>query len=114
MLALKSTLVANEAIPLVIFDEIDTGVSGTVADSIGNRLKQLARISQVIVITHQPQVAAKADQHLLVSKMHFNEQTRVIARILTKSERVQALAQMIAGKTITENSVKAAQDLLAY
>ncbi|WPY00868.1 DNA repair protein RecN [Candidatus Trichorickettsia mobilis] len=114
MLALKSTLVANEAIPLVIFDEIDTGVSGTVADSIGNRLKQLARISQVIVITHQPQVAAKADQHLLVSKMHFNEQTRVIARILTKSERVQVLAQMIAGKTITENSVKAAQDLLAY
>ncbi|WP_316354135.1 DNA repair protein RecN [Candidatus Trichorickettsia mobilis] len=114
MLALKSTLVTNDAIPLVIFDEIDTGVSGIVADSIGNRLKQLAKVSQVIVITHQPQVAAKADQHLLVSKIHLNEQTKAIVRILTEPERIQALAQMIAGKTITENSVKAAQDLLAY
>lgn len=111
MLALKSIFVDKSEVPLVIFDEIDTGVSGVAADSIGSRLKQLAKASQVIVITHQSQVAAKADQHILVSKRQSSEHTSISAHVLTEQEAIQAIARMISGKEITENSINAAKDL---
>jgi len=112
MLALKTCLFDKEARPLIIFDEIDTGIGGVVADSVGERLKKLGRIAQVIVITHQPQVAAKADRHILVSKTQFDLQTIVAVEHIESHDRHLEIARMISGKAITENSLKAARELL--
>lgn len=112
MLAFKTALLDDKStIQSVIFDEIDVGVSGVVADSIGARLQQLARFMQVIVITHQPQVAAKADQHIFVSKIQYAESTTVQVKVLSEDERTHAIAQMISGAQITDNSINAASDL---
>jgi DNA repair protein RecN (Recombination protein N) len=112
MLALKAAILRTALRPTIIFDEIDTGIGGVVADSVGQRLKKLGRAAQVIAITHQPQVAGKADQHILVEKTQLDKKTKVIIRSLSKEERVLELARMISGKAITESSIKAAQELL--
>jgi DNA repair protein RecN (Recombination protein N) len=97
----------------IIFDEIDTGIGGAVADSVGEKLKYLGQACQVIVITHQPQVACKADNHILVTKRQLSDVTDLEVKILSFSERQQELARMLSGKTITESSLKAALDLLS-
>ncbi len=112
MLAIKTALFDKNTSGTIIFDEIDTGIGGVVADSVGEHLKKLAQAAQVIVITHQPQVAGKANQHILVHKVQMTENTIVSANTLSKEERALELARMISGKAITESSLRAAQELL--
>ncbi|MEN2985252.1 MAG: DNA repair protein RecN [Thermodesulfovibrionaceae bacterium] len=95
----------------LIFDEIDAGVSGSVAENIGRRLKELAKFHQVLCVTHLPQIAAMADNHLKVEKTVVDEKTVVELRELTESERKQEIARMLSGK-ITESSLFHAQELL--
>lgn len=112
MLALKVALFDKASKPTLIFDEIDTGIGGAVADSVGDRLKALSKALQVIVITHQPQVAGKADCHIVVGKTHSEDKTIVNIKRLSDEERVAELARMISGKKITETSLKAARELV--
>ena len=112
MLALKSTLAKNDKLPLLIFDEIDVGVSGRIAQKVGNALKNLASFHQVISITHLPQIASLADHHYSIEKITQNE--RVISSIkkLPESERITEIAKLLSGEKITEASLKSARELI--
>jgi DNA repair protein RecN (Recombination protein N) len=112
MLALKTSFFDKSSAKTIIFDEIDTGIGGIVAESVGERLKKLSKSSQVIVITHQPQVAKEADLHILVEKEQGLDYTTVFITTLSLEERALELARMISGKTITETGLKVAQELL--
>ncbi len=112
MLGFRAALFDKAAKQTIIFDEVDVGISGSVADSVGQRLKVLSSVAQVIVITHQPQVAGKAEQHILVQKTQTNTNTSVIAHHLNLEERSCELARMISGKEITTNSLAAAKELM--
>ncbi len=113
MLALKVVLADKGSAPTLVFDEIDTGVGGAVADAIGERLARLASRVQVISVTHAPQVAAKAGHHFLISK-HAVTPERVATRVspLEDDERGEELARMLAGATITDEARAAAKRLL--
>jgi DNA repair protein RecN (Recombination protein N) len=112
MLAFRVALFDNAPKNTIIFDEIDVGISGSVADSIGQRLKLLSEAVQIIVITHQPQVAGKADEHILVEKSQGDNHTDVRARILEAEGKSLELARMISGKTITKAGIDAAKELI--
>jgi DNA repair protein RecN (Recombination protein N) len=112
MLALISLSAESLGLPTVVFDEIDTGVSGEVADRVGVLMAQMARKRQVIAITHLPQIASKADVHLLVSKDHEAEVVTTDIRPLDSEERVQALAQMLSGKKTSKAALDNARELL--
>ncbi len=112
MLALRVALFNNGPKRTVIFDEIDVGISGSVAESIGLRLKKLSQALQIIVITHQPQVAGKADAHILVEKSQKKKYTTATIRTLDYEARARELARMISGKIITDTAIKAAKELL--
>lgn len=114
MLALKTSLFNKMVKPAIIFDEIDVGIGGEVADKVGERLKKLSSATQVIVITHQPQVAGKADLHIKIEKTQLEKETKVTVKALNLAERQQELARMISGKAITEASLKAAKELLCH
>jgi DNA repair protein RecN (Recombination protein N) len=113
MLALKVVLADKGSAPTLIFDEIDTGVGGAVADAIGERLARLGARVQVVSVTHAPQVAAKARQHFLISK-HAVNADRVATRVtpLETGDRAEELARMLAGATITDEARAAAKRLL--
>ena len=112
MLALKSTLAKNDRLPLLIFDEIDVGVSGRIAQKVGNTLKNLASFHQIISITHLPQIASLADHHYSIEKIAQNE--RIISSIkkLPASERITEVAKLLSGEKITEASLKSARELI--
>ncbi len=112
MLAFRVALFDNAPKNTIIFDEIDVGISGSVADSIGQRLKLLSNAVQIIVITHQPQVAGKADKHILVEKSQGDDHTSVNAKILESEGKSLELARMISGKTITKAGIDAAKELI--
>ncbi len=115
MLALKVVLAAKGSAPVLIFDEIDTGVGGAVADAIGRRLARLAEGLQVIAVTHSPQVAARAAQHLLISKMEDVGSKRMVTRVqpLSAQSRKEELARMLSGATVTDAARAQADALLA-
>ena len=115
MLALKVVLAERGSAPTLVFDEIDTGVGGTVADAIGERLARLAGRVQVISVTHAPQVAAKAGQHFLIAKSAGEgEASRTVTRVtaLEDQARREEIARMLAGASITEEARAAAGRLL--
>ena len=112
MLSFRAALFDNCLKQTIIFDEIDVGISGSVADSIGQRLKILSEVAQVIVITHQPQVAGYAKQHILVKKTQGDHATLVNIDKLDFDGRSSELARMISGKEITDNSLAAAKELI--
>ena len=112
MLGFRAALFNKEAKQTIIFDEVDVGISGSVADVVGQRLKNLSEVAQVIVITHQPQVAGKANQHILVQKTQTNTDTKIVAEYLDFDGRSCELARMISGKEITRNSIAAAKELM--
>lgn len=114
MLAFKVVLSKVKSVPTMIFDEIDTGVSGVVADAIGERLKKLGQNLQVFVITHLPQVASKGDNHFKISKESRDNKTYTIIQKLNKDERVNEIAKMISGETITQEALIMAKKLLNY
>ncbi|AGJ02666.1 DNA repair protein RecN [Rickettsia prowazekii str. Breinl] len=112
MLALKTSLFDKMIKPSIIFDEIDVGIGGEAADKVGDRLKKLSSVTQVIVITHQPQVAGKADLHIKIEKTQLEQETKIKVKALNLAERQRELARMISGKTITDASLKVAKELL--
>lgn len=114
MLALKVILADRGSAPTLVFDEIDTGVGGAVADAIGQRLARLARTVQVMAVTHAPQVAARAERHFLIAKEGVPGSDRVATRVapLDDAPRREEIARMLAGATITEEARAAAARLL--
>lgn len=108
MLAVKLALFDKDSSPTIIFDEIDTGLGGRVADSVGERIKALSKIAQTIIITHQPQVASKADYNILVSKKNGIS----FAKILDENEKQEEIARMISGAEVTDTAKKAAKELI--
>jgi DNA repair protein RecN (Recombination protein N) len=114
LLALKVVLSDRGSAPTLVFDEIDTGVGGAVADAIGARLARLADQVQVMAVTHAPQVAARADQHLLISKDALDKGKRVATRVnaLAADHRREEIARMLAGAEITAEARAAAERLL--
>jgi DNA repair protein RecN (Recombination protein N) len=112
MLALKTVLVQVDNIPTVLFDEIDSGIGGKIADVVGMKLKELSQSAQVICITHLPQIARFADRHFLVEKEVVDERTLINAKPLTEAERVTEIARMHGGKE-TEVGLAHARELLS-
>lgn len=112
MLALKTIFTKSQLISTVVFDEIDTGVSGRVAQSIADKMSHISQTVQVLAITHLPQVAAKANQHLFVEKKVVDEKTATHVRMLTEAERIHSVAHMFAGENITAAALEHAKELL--
>ncbi len=114
LLALKVVLADRGSAPTLVFDEIDTGVGGAVADAIGMRLAKLARGVQVLAVTHAPQVAARADRHYLISKDALEKGKRVATRVieLAAERRREEIARMLAGAEITNEARAAAERLI--
>jgi DNA repair protein RecN (Recombination protein N) len=112
LLALKVCLTGDTPGMTLIFDEIDRGVGGATADAVGRRLKALAAGAQVLVVTHSPQVAAFGARHWRVEKRVEGEQTLSTVLALDPGERVEEIARMLAGDTVTEAARAAARALL--
>ena len=112
MLALKVALAENRTPASLIFDEVDSGVGGAVADKVGERLARLSEKAQVIVVTHSPQVAARADHHWRIAKETKDDSVRTTVEDLDDSRRREEIARMLAGAHITEEARAAADSLL--
>lgn len=112
MLCLKALLAERTALPTIIFDEIDTGVSGDVADKIGNILFAMGKTMQVITITHLPQMASKGSNHLFVYKSDSKDKTTSSIKALNKEERIAEIAKMLSTGNPTETALKNAKELL--
>ena len=113
MLAIKSALASTAKLPILIFDEIDTGISGRIAEAVGKSLKALSRRHQIIAITHLPQIAAMADLHLSVQKSVQDDRTVTEVTVLDHESRLKAIAQLISGKNISPSSLSLAAELVA-
>lgn len=111
MLALKIVLAKTDHINTFIFDEIDTGVSGRTAQKVGEKLKTLAKVSQVLCITHLPQIASMADNHVLIEKSSNETSTTTTIKVLDYEESVTELARLIGGKEITELTMDTAEEM---
>lgn len=127
MLALKVALMGVKSVPVMIFDEIDTGIGGATADAVGKRLKTLAQHLQILVVTHQPQIAAKANLHLKVSKVagktnanlacdqngeNAENLSRTVIETLNENQSLNEIARMISGDVITDDALRAAKSLI--
>ena len=112
MLALKSILNKQDTVPVMIFDEVDTGIGGKVAEKVGHRLKKVAAGRQVFSITHLPQIAGMAQAHYRVQKDVSGKRTQSTIRELTLDERVEEIARMSGGEKITEATLKHAREML--
>ena len=112
MLAIKALISKSKALPTIIFDEIDAGVSGEIAERMGIILKEISADMQVINITHLPQIAARGDHHFLVYKQDSENETTTRLKLLTKPERIEELAKMLSGENITAAAIMNAEELL--
>ena len=112
MLAIKAVAAGSSYIPTLIFDEIDTGVSGEVASKLGDIMQKMGESLQIISITHLPQIASKAKNHFFVYKDESNEKTRSCIRQLSRDERVTEIAKMLSNDKITPEAIKAAEVIL--
>ncbi|MGP4072435.1 DNA repair protein RecN [Piscibacillus sp. B03] len=112
MLALKSIFAEHQNMTSVIFDEVDTGVSGRVAQSIAKKIHQISNNSQVLCITHLPQVAAMADQHLLIEKDQSDNHTTTRVKKLNQNESIVEISRMMSGTEITETTLQHAEELI--
>jgi DNA repair protein RecN (Recombination protein N) len=114
MLAIKSIMAKHTSLPTLIFDEIDTGISGETAVRVGNVIGDLEQNMQVICITHLPQIAAKGDAHYFVYKNEETERTTTGIRKLKPEDRIRAIAEMLSGKDPGASALKNAQELLGF
>lgn len=112
MLALKAVLAEVEQVQTIIFDEIDTGISGKTADIVGDKLKKIASKRQLIVITHLPQIASKANNHYLIEKDNQGEIGKSVVYRLDDDLRVKEIARLISGSNITELTIDSAKELI--
>jgi DNA repair protein RecN (Recombination protein N) len=112
MLALKSILAKRDRLPVVVFDEIDVGVSGRIARAVGKSLRKLSKYHQVIAITHLPQIASLADAHFLVHKTEDASRARTSIRQLEGEERVHEVARLLSGSKVTKTAMSGARELI--
>ncbi len=112
MLAVKAILANYSKLPTIIFDEIDTGVSGEIAHKMGDIMKEMSHKMQVFAITHLPQIAAKGNQHYKVSKSTQGENTISELKLLSQEERIREIAEMLSGKDISDSALNHAKSLL--
>ena len=112
-LALKCALQTRDRVDLLVFDEVDSGIGGAVAQAVGERLRGLAEHRQVVCVTHLPLIAALAGHHLAVSKHVAGGRTMARVSVLERNERVEELARMLAGERVTETTRRQARELLA-
>ena len=112
MLAIKSVMADRDAIPTLIFDEIDTGVSGTGAQRIGSKLRQTSRDHQIICVTHSAQIAAYAHAQMLIEKSVLDGRTYTSVRTLDDDERIHEIARIISGENITDTALRNASEML--
>jgi DNA repair protein RecN (Recombination protein N) len=113
LLCVKTLVAGSVQMPVLIFDEIDTGISGEAARQVGILMKDMGREHQVIAITHQPQIAAKADQHFFVFKKELNGGIRTQVRKLDDAERVESIARMMAGEKLSHAALQSARELIS-
>ena len=112
MLAIKESITERDPVPVLIFDEIDTGISGRIATSIGRKLQKIAQSHQLIVITHLPQVAGLADHHFSVNKQQVDQRTVTNVSRLSENERTEEIARLLAGETVSETARQHARELM--
>lgn len=112
MFAVKKSLTGRLELPTLILDEIDTGVSGKVANEVGNMMKEMAKHLQLITITHLPQVASKADKHLKIRKRISDGKTLTDVRELSSEEQIREIAELLSGSNITDSALEQAKELL--
>jgi len=113
MLSIKALIANAKTLPTIIFDEIDTGVSGDIADRMGQVMRQMSEHLQVVTITHLPQVAGKGDAHFKVYKEDSTDDTVTHIVRLEGDERVREIARMLSGAQITEQAIANARTLMA-
>ena len=112
MLAIKKVMSENSQLPTIIFDEIDSGVSGEISNKMAHIMSQMSQQMQVITITHLPQIAAKGNQHYKVYKEEVNNTTTTNLKQLSKDERIVEIAEMLSGKNISDSALTHARELL--
>ena len=112
MLSLKSVLAGMDQIPVLVFDEIDTGISGRIAQKVGIALKSLSQFHQIIAITHLPQIAAYSDIHFSVQKFEQNGSTSTQINKLAHEDKINEIAKLISGSEVTSASIKSAKELI--
>ncbi len=112
MLALKTILVEGDPIPTLVFDEVDAGIGGAVAEEVGKKLKRIAGKRQVFCITHLPQIASMATSHYGVAKSVKKDRTNTEVRLLGPHDRIDEIARMLGGKTITNATLKHAEEMI--
>ena len=114
MLAIKNVLAEQDQVPTLIFDEVDTGVSGRAAVKVAEKLHSIAAKKQVLCVTHLPQIAAKGDNHMLIAKSERDGRTYTTVTPLDLEGRTQELARIIGGANITETTLKSAEEMLHF
>jgi len=112
MLAIKTLITDARSLPTIIFDEIDSGVSGEIAVKMGQILEQMSKTVQVLNITHLPQIAARGKHHYKVFKFDENEHTYTSIRKLTEQERIEEIAEMLSGENYSTTARETAKELL--
>ena len=112
VLAIKCALAGKHGVDTVIFDEIDTGVSGATSQKIGMKLRELSKHIQVVCVTHSPQVASLADAHFFIHKSEKDGKAESFVRLLTDEERISEIARIIGGVTVTDKQIQAAREML--
>jgi DNA repair protein RecN (Recombination protein N) len=112
MLAIKSIINEIDDIPTMIFDEIDSGISGRTAHLVGNKISRLSKTHQIICVTHSPQISSAADTHFRIEKKSDNDKTWSSVEKLNREERINEVARLLSGLDITETSVKNAEELI--
>jgi DNA repair protein RecN (Recombination protein N) len=113
MLILKTVAKLREHDKTAVFDEVDVGIGGRVAEAVGLKLKALSATQQVMCVTHQPQIASLADRHFVVEKTITGKQTRITTRVLSEGERVDEIARMLAGEKVSDTAREHAREMLA-
>lgn len=113
MLAMKSILAKSDRLPMLVFDEIDVGVSGGIAEAVGTRMRDLGRYHQIITITHLPQVAAQGNAHFRVEKRVEDGRTRTDMRLLSPDERVAEVAGLMSGAQVSDSALESARELIS-
>lgn len=112
MLALKSILAKEQSLPVMIFDEIDTGISGEISEKVGTSMRTLSKHCQIIAITHQPQIASQAHKHYKVAKAEEGERTVTKIIPLTDEEHIHEIASLMSGSQISESAINSARELI--
>lgn len=114
MLSIKSLVAESDSMPLLVFDEIDTGISGRIAQKVGIQMRELAKSHQIISITHLPQIAAMADEMIKVIKQEYENRSIISSEKLNKEEIKTEIARLIGGETISESSLQSAEELINF